>query len=54
MDWKDLRDEIEGCSESECELEDQIWQYARKNLAMLNIFIKVRILMRKRFTMIVF
>ena len=40
--WKDLREEIPNCTKEDCALEDVVWMYARKNLAVLNIFIKVR------------
>ena len=40
--WKDLREEIPNCTKDDCFLEDAVWEYARRNLAVLNIFIKVR------------
>ena len=40
-DWKEFRTHLPNCNASACELEDMIWRYARKNLARLNIFIKV-------------
>jgi len=39
--WKDLRIEIPNCTKEDCFLEDAVWEYARRNLAVLNIFIKV-------------
>ena len=41
-DWKTFRRAIPSCDAHACQLEDLIWKYARKNLAILNIFIKVR------------
>ena len=40
--WNTFRRAIPSCDANACELEDVIWKYARKNLAILNIFIKVR------------
>ncbi len=39
--WRELRDRLPGCDERRCPLEEMVWGYARRNLAMLNIFIKV-------------
>lgn len=41
VEWSDLRDGLENCTEAKCDIEEGVWAYARKNLAMLNIFIKV-------------
>ena len=41
IEWRFIRRMIPNCSEEDCPLEDAVWRYARKNLAMLNIFIKV-------------
>ena len=32
---------LKNCTEESCPLEEMVWRYARRNLAMLNIFIKV-------------
>ncbi len=43
-DWRDVRQGVPDCDERRCHLEEMVWGYARKNLAMLNIFIKVSII----------
>ncbi len=47
--WDDIKEDVSNCSSSQtagshCLVEEMVWKYARKNLAMLNIFIKVRTL----------
>jgi hypothetical protein len=40
QDWKIFRKHLPNCDANACELEDVVWAYARKNMAILNIFIK--------------
>ena len=43
VEWVDIRTGLKNCTEAHCPLEEMVWRYARRNLALLNIFIKVEI-----------
>ena len=47
QEWWKVKSHVPSCASvganNSCAIEDLVWRYARRNLAVLNIFIKVTI-----------